>query len=103
MSIKKRVRTTPPTLVGDAEVEDQGHRTRNINQVGCELNVFTPLTPAPGHLLSLYLFCRGTEEILELLDSPIVSLLDSRVIPGSGDMVTGGVKDELLASAGRES
>jgi hypothetical protein len=43
------------------------------------------------------------EEIRELLDSPIVSLLDSRVIRGSGDMVTGGVKDELLASAGRES
>ena len=67
------------------------------------LDVSTPLTPAPDHLLSPYLFCRGAEEIRELLDSPIVSLLDSRVIRGSGDMVTEGVKGELLASAGRES
>jgi hypothetical protein len=57
MVIKKRVRATPPTLVGDAQVGDQGHRSHSISNVGGELNVYTPLTPAPGNLMCLYFVC----------------------------------------------
>jgi hypothetical protein len=38
--------------VDDVQVDD--HRSHSISKAGGELNVSTPLTPDPGHLLCLY-------------------------------------------------
>jgi hypothetical protein len=45
LAIKKRVRATPPTLVGDWQVESQGNRPRNVIKVSRTLDVSTPLNP----------------------------------------------------------
>ena len=66
MPIKNRVRGTPPTLVGDAQVEDQGHRPCRIRKVCGEIYVSTLLTPAPDHLLCLY-FVGCAKQVSNLL------------------------------------
>ena len=43
----------------------------------------------------------SAKEVRELLNSPIVSLLGARVRSAGGNMITEGVKDKLLAAAGR--
>jgi hypothetical protein len=52
MPMKERVRGTPPTIVGDVQVEDQGHRPCHIHKVYNELYAPTPLTE-PGPLITL--------------------------------------------------
>ena len=51
MVIKTRVRPTSPTLVNNTQVQHQFNRSRNIRQVGSDLDVDTSLTPVLSHLL----------------------------------------------------
>ena len=82
MAIKKRVRATPPTLVRDAQVEDQGHRPRSISQVGCELNVSTPL-----------------KQVSNLLNRPVMSLLGSRMGGTRANMITKVIKSQFFGTS----
>ena len=43
-------RTTPETLVRQAQIPDEVDRPRSVRQVSRQLDVSTPLTPAAGHL-----------------------------------------------------
>jgi hypothetical protein len=43
-AIKGGVGPTPETLVGDAQIRDEGDRTRSVRQARRQLNVPTPLT-----------------------------------------------------------
>jgi hypothetical protein len=86
MTIKKRVRATPPTLVRDAQVEDQGHRPRGISQVGCELFVSTPL-----------------KQVSNLLNRQVMRLLGSRMGGTCTNMITKVIKSQLFGtSRGRQ-
>ncbi len=51
ITIKHRVRSTPPTLVCVVEVHDEVDSPRNILQINRQLDVYTPLTPTPDYLL----------------------------------------------------
>ena len=53
--IKQMARATPKSLVGAAEIQYEVDRSRSVRQVSRQRDVSTPLTPAPGHLLCLYL------------------------------------------------
>ena len=87
MAIKTRVRATCPTLMCDAEVQHQRHRTRRIREVGSQLNVSTSLTPAPSHLLSFNLVgC--AKQVSKLINRPIMRLFGTRVGGASTNMVT---------------
>jgi hypothetical protein len=84
--IKKRVRATPPTLVRDAQVEDQGHRPRGIRQVSCELAASTPL-----------------KLVSNFLNRPVVSLLGSRIGGTCTNMINKVIKSQLFGtSRGRQ-
>ncbi len=75
----KRFRPTPPTLVCDTKVEDQGHRPNSIIPVDWKLNVSTPLTPVPqtDDLLCLcFVVC--VNQVNNLLNHPIMVLFKSR-------------------------
>ena len=52
---KTRIRATPVAVVCDAQIQYEVDRTHNVRQINHQLDVSTPLTPAPVHLLCLYL------------------------------------------------
>ena len=72
------LRTTPETLVRQAQIPDEVDRTRSVHQVSHQLDVSTPLTPAEGHLCCLDLG-RCAEGVSHLLNCPVVCLLGTRV------------------------
>ena len=61
-------RTTPETLVRQAQIPDEVDSPRSVRQVSRQLDVSTPLTPAAGHLRCLDLG-RSAEEVSHLLDA----------------------------------
>ncbi len=66
------------------------HRPRSISsisKVGCELDVSTPLTPAPGHLLCLY-FVGCEKQVSNLLNNPVMGLLGFRMGGTCANMIT---------------
>jgi hypothetical protein len=97
VSIKTRVRTTSESVVGDAEVQDQRHRAHRLREVVSQLDVPTLLTPVPSHL-SRFCFMGCAKEVSNLVNRPIVSLLDTRV----GGTSTEGVNLKLPATIDRE-
>ena len=68
--------TTPDSFVGDAKVQHQ--RDRRIREVVIQLDVPILLTPVPSHL-SRFCFLGCTKEVSNLVNRPIVNLLDTRV------------------------
>jgi hypothetical protein len=62
----------------DAELQYQSHRTQLIQEVDSELVVPTSLTSDPRHLLCFH-FVRYTKEVRNLINRPVVNLLDTRV------------------------
>jgi hypothetical protein len=76
LAIKNRVRAASPTLMCDAQVENQGNRPRSVSQVGGKRNVSTPLTPAYSHLLCLY-FVGCAKKVSEVLNRPVIGLQSS--------------------------
>ena len=101
VSINTRVRATAKTVVGDAEIQHQRHRTRRIREIVSQLNVTTSLTPAPSHLLSLYPMCCA-KQVSELLDCPIVSLFGSGMGRTGANMIAKSIKGKLFATTSRE-
>ncbi len=89
MSINTKVRTTPESVVGDAEVYHQRHRTRRICKVTSQLDVPTSLTSVSSHLLSFHFVCCD-KEFHELLNYPVVILLGTRVVGTSAEVVPQG-------------
>ena len=101
MVIKTRVRGTSPALVFDTQVQHQWHRSRNIRQVGSQLDVATSLIPALNHLLSLYpMWC--VKQVSELLDCPMVSLFGSGMDSTGANMIVKNITDRLFATTSRE-
>ena len=82
-----RVRSTPESVVGDAEVQHQRHRTRRVREVTSQLDVPTSLTPAPSHLLCFY-FVGCVKEVSKLINHSVVSLFDTRVSGTGANMIT---------------
>ena len=52
---KTRIRATPVAVVCNAQVQYEVDRPHSVRQISLQLDVSTPLTPAPVHLLCLYL------------------------------------------------
>ena len=75
MSINTRVRAVSESDVGDVEIHHQRHRTRLILEVTSPLDVPTSLTPVPNHLFRFY-FVGCVKEVSNLINSPVVSLLE---------------------------
>jgi hypothetical protein len=86
MAVNTRVRATPESVVGDAEIQHSRHRTRRIREVPSQLDVPTSLTPAPSHLLRFY-FVGCAKEASNLINHPVVSLFGTRVGGTSANMV----------------
>ena len=101
MSINTRVRATPESVVGDAEVQHQRHRTRRVRKVTSQLDVPTSLTPAPSHLLRFY-FVGCAKEVSKLINRPVVSLFGTRVSGTGANMIAESVNDKLFATTSRE-
>ncbi len=70
VAVNIRVRATSKSVVGDAEIQHQRHRTRRIREVTSQLNVPTSLTPALSHLLRFY-FVGGVKEVSNLINRPV--------------------------------
>jgi hypothetical protein len=87
--------------VGDEEVQHQRHRTRHIREVTSQLDVPTLLTPAPDHLLCFHFVC-CVEKVSDLINHPVVSLLNTRVVGTSAEVVTKIIELELFATTNRE-
>ncbi len=101
MSIDTRVRATSSTLMCDAEVQHQRHRTRRVREVTSQLDVPTSLTPAPGHLLCFY-FVGCAKEVSKLINHPVVSLFGTRVSGTGANMIAESVNGEPFATTSRE-
>ena len=67
MSINTKVRTTPDSVVGDAKVELERHRSHRICEATSQLDVPTSLTSAPSHLLRFHFVCCA-KEVSELVE-----------------------------------
>ena len=80
------VRATAKTVVGDAEIHHQRHRTRHIREVTRQLDVPTSLTPVPSHLMCFH-FVVCAKEVRNLINHPVVILLGTRVCGTSAEVV----------------
>jgi len=87
--VSTRVRATSPTLMCDAQVQHQRHRTRRVREVTSQLNVPTSLTPDPSHLLRFRFVCCA-KEVIDFINHPVVSLLGTRVGGTSAEVVPRG-------------
>ncbi len=67
MVVNTRVRSTPESVVGDEDIQDQ----RRIRDVTSQLDVPTSLTPAPIHVLCFY-FVGCVKEVSNLINHPVV-------------------------------
>ena len=101
VSIKTRVRATSESVVGDAEVHHQTHRTRRVHEVTNQLDVPTSLTPVPSHLLCFY-FVGCAKEVTNLINHPVVILFGSRVNGTGVNMIVENVNDIFFATTRRE-
>ncbi len=95
------VRSTSPTLMCDAEVQHQRHRTRRIREVTSQLDVSTSLTPAPSHLLRFY-FVGCAKEVRKLINRPVVSLFGTRVGGTGANMIAECMNSKIFAVIIRE-
>ena len=72
-----------------AEVHDEVDKPRSVGEIRSQLEVSvevsTPLTPTPDHLLCLYLR-RGAEEVRPFLNGPSRKPFGARVCSTRGDM-----------------
>ncbi len=87
--------------MGDAEVLHQRHRARLIREVASELDVPTLLTPASDHLMCFHFVC-GAEKVSDLINLPVVNLLDTRVGGTRAEVATKSIELELFANTRRE-
>jgi hypothetical protein len=88
--------------VHHTEVYDEVERSLNVSEISLQLDVSTPLTPAPGHLLCLYLGQPGcVKQISDLLNHPIMVLLGTRMSSARVDMITKVIKGKLFVSTCR--
>ena len=76
--------------MGDAEIQHQRHRTRCILEVTSQLDVPTSVTPDPIHLLCFH-FVGCVKEVSNLINRPVVILLDTRVSGTSAEVVPKGI------------
>jgi hypothetical protein len=76
VSIKIRVRVTSVTVVGDAEVQDQRHRSLHFRKVSRLLNDPTMLTSVFNDLYRFHFVCCA-EKVSELINHPLVNPLES--------------------------
>ena len=72
--------------MGDAKVQHQRHRSRRIREVVSQLDVPTLLPPASNHLLCFHFVC-CEEKVSELINHPVVTLLVTRVVGTSTEMI----------------
>ena len=99
MSIYIRVRATSESVVGDAEIQHQRHRTRRIREVTSQLDVPASLTPAQGHLLRFY-FVGGAKEVSNLINRPVVSLFGSGMGSTGANMIAKSINSKVFAITG---
>jgi hypothetical protein len=87
--INTRVRATPKSFVGDAEIQHQRKRTRCIREVTSQLFVTgsTSLTPSHDHLFRFRFVC-CPKEVSDLINLPVVRLFVTRVTGTSTEVVT---------------
>jgi hypothetical protein len=76
--VKTRVRAASETVTVDVEVQDKRNRTRRVRKVGRQLDIPTMSTPAFSNALRLGVM-RGTENVSQLLNRPVMSLFDTRM------------------------
>ncbi len=101
MAVNTRVRATRESVVGDAEIHHQRHRTRHIHEVTNQLDVPTSFTPVPIHLLFFY-FVGCSKEVSKLINHPVVSLFDTRVGGTGANMIAKSINSKLFATTSRE-
>ena len=95
MAIKKRVRATPPTLVSDEQVEDQGAQAPQ-HQPG-RLRARCLHTADPGSRPPVVsLLCGLCETGQQFAQPPSMGLLGSRMGGTCANMITKGIKSKLL-------
>ena len=70
----------------DQEVQHQSHRTRHIREITSQFDIPTSLTPAFNHLLCFH-FVGCPKEVINLTNRPVVSLLGTRVVCTSAEVV----------------
>ncbi len=101
MSINTRVRDTSEVFVGDEEIQHQRHRTRRIREVTSQFDVPTSMTPTRSHLLCFH-FVGCAKEVRNLINLPVVSLLDTRVGRTSAEVVPQWINLKLPTTTSRE-
>ena len=100
VSVNTRVRATAKTVVGDAEIQHQRHRTRHNREITSQFDVPTSPTPAPSHLLRFH-FVGCAKEVSNLMNRPVVSPLGNRVCGTSAEVVPECINLKLPAAASR--
>jgi hypothetical protein len=86
VSIKTGVRGTSEPFVSDVEIQHQRHRTRLNHEETSQFDVPTSMTLTPIHLLCFH-FVGCPKEMRNLINHPVVILLDTRVGGGRGGVV----------------
>ncbi len=78
--------STSETVVYDAEVQYQRHRTRRVRKVGRQLDIPTMSTPDFSNMLCLGVMCGGEKN--QLINRQVMNLFDTRMSGTSTEMVS---------------
>ena len=94
---RSRTKGTGPAAFTHART----HTHTPVREVPNQLDVPTSLTPAPSHLLRFH-FVGCAKEVSNLINHPVVSLLDTRVRGTSAEVVPQWIDLKLPSTASRE-